>query len=116
MSSGSIEVETVTHRGMAYTVAICDPKAEWGDKKGKFHIDTELVINTGYYSSLAEAKLKVNQKIDAWRDSNPETLAGWLDLLEQCMVWSGYEDCDFDRDEAGKVLLKFKNNVEKGAL
>ena len=103
-----IHVDTIKHRGMDYTISICNPKDDWGDKKGKFYISTPLVINTGYYNSFEEAKKEVNQAIDIWRDTNPQNINEWVDMIEGCMIWTGYEDCALDRDEVAKILERFK--------
>ena len=103
-----IHVDTVTHRGISYTISICNPNDDWGDKKGKFHISTPLVISTGYYDSFEEAKKATNTAIDAWRNDNPSSINGWVEKIEQCMVWTGYEDCELDKNEVAKILIEFK--------
>ena len=108
-----IDVETVEHNGMTYTISICNPKADWGNSKGKFTCRTPLVVSTSYYNTLEEAKRAINKKIDEWVDSNPTTIGQFVDLLEDCMIWTGYEDCELDREAAARVLRKFKNSEMK---
>ena len=103
-----IHVSYVEYMGMKYEVAICDPKAGWGDKAGKFYVPTALVIPTDYYDTFTEAKDAVNKLIDEWRGTNPQSLSEWVDMIEKCMVWTGYEDCELDKEEVEKILQRFK--------
>ena len=108
-----IDVETVEYNGMTYTISICNPKVNWGDSKGKFTCRTPLVVSSSYYDTLNEAKRVINKKIDKWVDSNPTTIEQFVDLLENCMIWTDYEECELDRKEAARVLRKFKNSGVK---
>lgn len=108
-----IDIQTITHNGMTYTVSICNPKADWGISKGKFTTNSSLVIRPGKYDSFEDAVSGINKLIDEWVDRNPTTIGEFVDLLEQCMVWTGYEDCELDRAEAMRVLRKFKDSGVK---
>lgn len=109
--TSNIHIGTIEYRGMKYSIALCNPEADWGLEKGKFHITTELVFATGYYDSFEEATAKVNKSIDEWRDNNPKNINEWVDMIEACMIWTGYEDCDLDKKEVKKILERFKKSM-----
>jgi hypothetical protein len=55
----------------------------------------------------AEAVREIKAKIDNFVSEQPSTDAGWVDLLSDCMVWTGYEDCHIDGTAAMMVLRRF---------
>ena len=96
------------HKGHEYEVHFCDPSQDWGDAKGLFGIKSAAGDTGKYYPTYKEAQHAAKSKIDEIVADVPQGLEQWVEAIENCMVWTGYEDCHIDKDMALDVLKKAK--------
>src|SRR6056297_3613275 len=102
------------HKGHEYEVKFCDPVKDWGDKKGMFHIELAMGSNE-YFNTYAEAEEEAKKLIDDFVESVPQKKEEWLEALNGCMVWTGYESCHLDEDMCLAVLEKAQKYYKREA-
>lgn len=93
------------YKGYEYEVKFCNPDEDWREHCGMFRIDC-AIKDRGYYPTYAEAIEKAKQNIDSFIKSIPKTKKEWIKALNDCLVWTGYEDCEIDEEMAWAVLNK----------
>jgi len=107
------------YKGHEYEIKFCDPQQDWREHKGMFHIEC-AIDDGGFYQTYAEAEAKAKSNIDNFTATIPQTKQEWLDAMDKCMVWTGYEDCHLDGamvwDLLKKAALHLKPNAENQAL
>ena len=101
------------YKGIGYTVKYCDPNKDWGDKRGLFYIDCP-VHYSGYFTEYLGAECSAKKLIDGFVGSVPQNDNEWLEAFEDCMVWTGYEQCHLDRDMVLSLLEKAKIHYKVG--
>lgn len=104
------------HKGHNYEVKLCNPAEDWGDASGLFRVECAVSCG-GFYQTYAEANAAAKSAIDKFVNSTPQTEQEWIDAVEKCMVWTGYEDCHIDPDMIltvlGKAALYFHQTTKK---
>ena len=91
-----------------YKIKFCDPSQDWGDAKGLFMIYSAAGDTGKYYQTHEEADRAAKEKINEFLANVPQSAKGWIEAIEECMVWTGYEDCHIDELMALEVLKKAK--------
>lgn len=93
------------YKGHEYDIKFCDQKEDWREHKGMFHIEC-AIADGGFYPTYAEAEAKAKDNIDGFVARVPQTKQEWLDALDKCMVWTGYEECHLDEVMVWSLLQK----------
>ena len=89
-----------------YEIQFCNPKDYTGKERGLFRIDMAMPTGGLCYTTYAEAEEKAKNIIDTFIEEIPQTKEQWLAVFENCMVWSGYEDCHLDENMVLCLLEK----------
>ena len=105
------------HLGHEYEIHFNSPKEYTGQSKGLFRIDMAMPTGGTYYKTYAEAEERAKSIIDKFVKEIPQTKKEWLEAMEKCMVWSGYEECNLDANMVWSLLQKAAKHlkVEGGA-
>jgi hypothetical protein len=105
------------HLGHEYEIHFCSPKEYTREGKGLFRIDMAMPTGGTYYKTYAEAEERAKSIIDKFVKEIPQTKKEWLEAMENCMVWSGYEECNLDANMVWSLLQKAAKHlkVEGGA-
>lgn len=69
------------------------------------------VISTINGESIQEVEALGRASINTWLQTNPDTFEGWYKLFTDCMVWSGYEDCELDERLLKDVANRYAKYV-----
>ena len=78
------------------------------DAKGLFCICSAAGDTGKYYQTYKEANMAAKERIDEFLTNVPQSAKEWIDAIEDCMVWTGYEDCHINELMALEVLKKAK--------
>ena len=100
----------MAYKGHEYKIIYCDPSKDWRAYKGMFHIDVAMG-DSGYYKTHEEAESMAKSIIDKFVANVPQTKEQWLSAIEDCMVWTGYEDCHIDHAMAWDLLQKASKHL-----
>jgi hypothetical protein len=103
------------YKGHEYEINFCSPKEYTGEGKGRFRIEMAMPTGGFYYETYAEAEQKAISIIDKFIVDIPQTKEEWLKAMTNCMVWTGYEDCELDKDMVWSLLQKAAKHL-KGEL
>lgn len=100
-------ISSNSHRGFEYTIHLTgNSKFDWGVYTNKFYaVCDTLSIETEYHSDHDSAAVEIHTRINEILDTAPKTLDDLLNSLEDCLVWTGYEDCHFNKKKA-KILIE----------
>lgn len=93
------------YKDYEYEIIYCDPSKDWREHKGTFYIDCSILCNK-HFQTYAEAEKTAKLNIDDFILRIPKTKEEWLDAIESCMIWDGYESCNLDRTMAWDILQK----------
>ena len=110
MSNNESLVKTATHRGFEYSIKVAVGKV-WEDGLGKFFAKCPPVPFQ-QFDSMALAEKHAKKHIDIFLDNNPSSWEQWLELFEECMIRSGYEDCELDSKMLKEVADKYAKFIE----
>ena len=100
------------YKGYEYEIKFCNPKEYTGKEKGCFLIVMSMPTGGVYYETYAEAEKKAISIIDKFIVDIPQTKEEWLKAMTNCMVWTGYEDCELDEDMAWSLLQKAAKHLK----
>ena len=87
-------------------------------EKGKFHCYSECVgsvyatRNGGGFDDLPSAENAIKHKIDEFYLLTPKNYGELADMVDKCLVWTGYEDCYCDSESLKVIVenfIKYKN-------
>ena len=105
MMSESV-IKTGEYMGHVYGIRVATG-AGWGDHLGMFFVNS--AFTTDYYATAAEAERAITAEIDAWNLGVPESDGEWVNEVEACLVWDGYEECHIDEAKIMSVLKMYKD-------
>jgi len=92
-----------TYKGFDYSIMFAD-KGDWGEKKNTFYIQCDSSFSGDNTKTHHEALQQFMDKVDKFLNILPETEEKLLDALEDCLTWTGYEDCHLDRQKAALLI------------
>jgi hypothetical protein len=94
------------YKGHDFEIYFCNPSDEWGDAKGLFGINSAVGDSGEYYDTYKEAEKAAKFNINKFVEDIPQNEKQWINAIESCIVWTGYEDCHIDEAMAIEVLKK----------
>ena len=98
-------VKEARHKGFSYQIML--NVGDWGEHTHMFRIDTEYGFKTGYYSSALEAEEAIRAAIDGFVNLSICSETDLFAELENCLIWTGYEDCNLNKDRALATVKKW---------
>ena len=96
-----MKVGTYNHKGLEYEISLTG--GDWPQHKNHFYA-TSGSFSTDYYKTFDEADLEMKSYIDNFINNVPQDVDELVSALSELLVWTGYEDCEFDQ-AAAKVLI-----------
>ena len=101
------------YRGYEYEIGFCHPKSDWGKYKGWFYVKSG-VFGVICKETYADADKAAKRSIREFIKSIPKTKEEWIELLDKCLVHTGYEyDGSYlNEDMAWDVLLKAAKHID----
>lgn len=100
------------HKDFEYEITWNDPSQGWeADSAGKFRVNT-TVASLPYFDNYPQAVAAAKQAIDEFVQHVPQNKAEWCKAFEDCMVWTGYEDCHLNEDMVWSLLLKASKHLK----
>ena len=105
-----MKIEDFTYKGFTFEIDLAIG-TDWGSMLNKFYVEKGHAFEIKEEETLVQLKKNITKEVDKWAATIPKTEEAWIDLLSDCMVWTGYEDCHIDKLKAMKVLEKYKQHV-----
>ncbi len=110
-------IEKLKHKGFVWNIGFNteDIHMTGVTTKDRFEVscDGPLRARPGYYKTIDEARKACREATEAFLCSVPQTADEWVDAIEDCVVWDGYEDMHIDKKAVMIVLEKYKKHGEK---
>jgi len=100
------------HQGHEYEINFCSPKEYTGKERGLFKIQMAIPTGGSYFKTYEDAEKKAISIIDKFVEEIPQTKKEWLEAMSNCMVWSGYEDCELDETMVWSLLQKAAKHLK----
>ena len=94
------------YRGFKYTIHFA-ANGDWGAHLHNFYTECDSNFDGGFSKDIDVVDTAIKEVIDNFYSSLPETEEQLLDALENCLVWTGYEDCHLDRVAATQLIKGF---------
>ena len=107
-----MKIKDKEYRGIKYAVMFAD-RGHWGDMKDCFYTECDNGFDGGHSPNIGNVVEAIEKAIDKWLDTPIKSESQALDALDDCMVWTGYENCHIDRDKALVVLRSFATQQNK---
>ena len=93
------------YKGFDYEIHFTD-KGDWRERKNHFYSKSANGFKTEYHKEFDACDIEFKAKVDEFLASSPKTVSELVKKLgDECMVWSGYEDCEFNQQKA-KILIE----------
>jgi len=80
-------------------------EGNWQNYKNQFHIkNCDCGLDYGFAKTMDEIEETFASKTLEWLATIPQTDDEWMKKLDDCMNWTGYEQCNLSREQALSVL------------
>lgn len=104
-----MKVGTYHHKGLEYEVELTG--SDWQQHKNHF-IATCGALRTDYYKTFEGADNEMMSLIDNFISNVPQDIDQLVSELSELLVWTGYEDCEFDQAAAKALITNYITHRE----
>lgn len=101
-----MKVSDLNYRLFTYEIHLATGDG-WGGYENTFYTKSTHPFRSDHYKTFEECKASYESQIDLFYDQRPNTMKDLLNGLEKCLVWSGYEDCNFDKKTAEILISSY---------
>lgn len=106
-----METGKYSYKGFDYTVEFTNWEG-WRNNKNKFFASGSL-FSSDYCTEFDKAVDQFKSQVDTFLKDQPKTVDELVDKLSKLLIWTGYEDCDFDTVTAKMLIESFIKTAKK---
>jgi len=101
------------YKGISYSI-------HFSTTNNMFSVCDLIIASLDNNKDIEKLEKATHEAIDKFLSETPQNFDGWLDLFSTCLEWTGYEDCELNKNLFKMTLDKytqwFLTTKQKGTI